>query len=270
MSTFARLRRAVAELLVVHRGVALAAALHLVEVVDDELRERHLEVEDDPGRVQVLHGHERPAPVRGQLHERADVLARRHDAELDPRLLDGLDVGGVRQQGRVVDDDHAAAMHQVDVVLDGRRGGDEVEVELALEALLDDLHVEEAEEAAAEPEPERHGALRLVGEARVVEVELLERFAHQRVVLATHRVDAGEDEALGLLVARQRFGGGMGDGRDGVADLRLADVLEAGRDVADLARHEPVDRHELRAEDAQLQRLGFGAAGHQADGLAAT
>ena len=93
-------------------------------------------------------------------------------------------------------------MHQVHVVLDGRRRGDEVEVELALEALLDDLHVEQAEEPAAEPEAERHGALRLVREARVVEVELLERLAHQRIVLAAHRVDAGEDEALGLLVAR--------------------------------------------------------------------
>ena len=46
--------------------------------------------------------------------------------------------------------------------------------ELALEALLDDLHVEQAEEAAAEPEPERDRALRLERERRVVEVELLD------------------------------------------------------------------------------------------------
>ena len=97
-----------------------------------------------------------------------------------------------------------AAEGQDDVVLDRRRRRDEVEVELALEALLDDLHVEQAEEAAAEPEAERDRALRLVGEARVVEVELLERLAEERVVLAADRVDAGEDEALGLLVARQR------------------------------------------------------------------
>ena len=86
---------------------------------------------------------------------------------------------------------------------DGRRR-DEVEVELALEPLLDDLHVEQAEEAAAEPEPERDRALRLVGEARVVEVELLERVAQQRVVLAADRVEAGEDERLRRLVAGQR------------------------------------------------------------------
>ena len=35
------------------------------------------------------------------------------------------------------------------------RGDEQVEVELALEALAHDLHVQEAEEAAAEPEAER-------------------------------------------------------------------------------------------------------------------
>ena len=96
------------------------------------------------------------------------------------------------------------------MVLDRRRRRDEVEGELALEPLLDDLHVEQAEEAAAEPEAEGDGALRLVGERRVVEVELLERLAQERVVLAADRVDAGEDEALGLLVAGQRLGRRVG------------------------------------------------------------
>src|SRR5450759_567993 len=66
-------RRAVAQLLVVHRRVALAAALELVEVVDDQLRERHLEGEEDPGGVEVLHAREGAPSVRGQLHERTDV-----------------------------------------------------------------------------------------------------------------------------------------------------------------------------------------------------
>ena len=76
------------------------------------------------------------------------------------------------------------AVEQADVVLHRRRGGDEVEVELALEPLLDDLHVEQAQEAAAEAEAEGDRALGLVGDGRVVEVELLERVAQQRVVLA--------------------------------------------------------------------------------------
>ena len=154
------------------------------------------------------------------------------------------------------------------MVLDRRRRGDEVQGELALEALLDDLHVEQAQEAAAEAEPERDRALRLEGEARVVEVELVQRLAQERVVLAADRVDAGEDEALGGLVAGQRLARRAGLRRERVADLRLADVLEAGRDVADLAGDQLLDRHELRPEHAELQGLGLGAAAHEADRLA--
>ena len=86
--------------------------------------------------------------------------------DVDPRLADLLDVARSRHLRRVVDGDLAPTVGQLDVVLDRRRGRDQVEVELALEALLDDLHVEQPEEAAAEPEPERDRALRLVREAR--------------------------------------------------------------------------------------------------------
>ena len=41
---------------------------------------------------------------------------------------------------------------QAHAVLDRRRGRDQVEVELALEPLLDDLHVQQAQEAAAKPQ----------------------------------------------------------------------------------------------------------------------
>jgi hypothetical protein len=148
---------------------------------------------------------------------------------------------------------------QHDVVLDRRRRRDEVDPELALEPLLDDLHVEQAEEPAAEAEPERDGTLGLVCERGVVEMELLERLAQLRVVLAADRVDPGEHEALCLLVARQRLARGAGHGRDRVANLGLADVLQSRGDVADLARDELLDRHELGPEHADLERFRFGA-----------
>ena len=83
-------------------------------------------------------------------------------------------------------------------VLDARRRREQVEVVLALEALLDDLHVEQAEEAAAEAEAERGRRLGLVDEAGVVEVELVERVAQLGVLVAAQRVDAGEDHRLRL------------------------------------------------------------------------
>ena len=52
----------------------------------------------------------------------------------------------------------------LDPVGDVRRGDEQVEVELALEPLAHDLHVQQAEEAAAEAEAERLRRLRLVEE----------------------------------------------------------------------------------------------------------
>ena len=112
-----------------------------------------------------------------------------------------------RQPGRVVDMHLAAAVGQRDEVLDRRRRCDEIQVELALQPLLDDLHVQQAQEAAAEAEAERHRALGLEADRGVVEMKLLECVAQQRVVGPIDGVDAGKDERLGRLVARQRLRG---------------------------------------------------------------
>ena len=208
-----------------------------------------------------------PAPVRRELHQRPDVAAL---GVTTLSLTHGSSIAsmsdGFGSSAGLSIDDLAAAVQQLDVVLDRRRRGDQVEVELALEALLDDLHVEQAEEAAAEPEPEGDRALRLVGEARVVEVELLERLAQERVVLAADRVDArrtrGSSPAGSRAAARVA-------GRATVVTVSPTwasrTLLRPGRDVADLAGHELLDRHELRPEDAELERLGLGARCHQPD-----
>ena len=79
---------------------------------------------------------------------------------------------------------------------DRRRGGDQVEVELARQPLLDDLQMQEAEEAAAEAEAERGGGLHLVGEGGVVEAELADRGAQVLEVGGVDRKDAAEDHRL--------------------------------------------------------------------------
>ena len=64
-------------------------------------------------------------------------------------------------------------------------------------------------------------------------------------------------------------GNGSSAGRAGlgdrVADLRVADLLDVGDQEADLADAELVDRHRLRREDADLQRLVVLPFGHQPD-----
>ena len=79
------------------------------------------------------------------------------------------------------------------LVDDRGRGGDEVEVVLALEPVADDLEVQEAEEAAAEAEAEGGGGLHLGGEGGVVELQLLDGVAQVLEVGGVDREEAAED-----------------------------------------------------------------------------
>ena len=127
-----------------------------------------------------------------------------------------------RHQRRVLHQ-HLVAVGLEDVVLHARDRGDEVEVELALEPLAHDLHVQQAEEAAAEAEAERGGGLGEVVQGGVVELELLERVAEILVLLRVGGVDAGEDERLDRLVAGERHRGVAVGVKHGVAGARLLD-----------------------------------------------
>jgi hypothetical protein len=99
---------------------------------------------------EILEFPERAAAVVVRLHHCSDVLLRDDDRRGHVRLLDLLDIP--RELGRVVHFEPAAVL-LLHAVGDIGRGHEQVEVELALEPLADDLHVEHTEEAAAKPKP---------------------------------------------------------------------------------------------------------------------
>ena len=258
----------VAHQLVVERRVAARAGLQRVKEIVNDLVERQLVVDVDAVGVEILHVLEHAAALLTKLHDVADKLARRIDVRVRDRLLGELDQRRVRVIRRVVDRKHGAVGFR-DVVDDAWRGRDEVEVVLALEALLDDLHVQKAEEAAAEAEAERHGGFRLKGQRGVVELQLFERVAQVGVVRAVRRVNAAEHHRLHRAVARQRLFRGVVHPRDRIADARLAHVLDRRRDVADLARRKAVRRLERgRAQVAALDDRKLAADRHHADRVA--
>ena len=132
-----------------------------------------------------------------------------------------------RHVGRVVHLD-PVAVPRLDAVGDVRRRHDQVEVELPLEPLAHDLHVQQAEEAAAEAEAERLRGLRLVEERGVVQLQALERVAQLRVLVGVGREEPGEDHRLDFLVARAAARPRDALlGRERVADAELRDVLQA-------------------------------------------
>ena len=185
------------------------------------------------------------------------------DRRADVGLADRLD----RRRGRASRWASARARSlpsvSVDLVLDVGRGGEQLQVVLALEPLAHDVHVEQAEEAAAEAEAERLAGLGLPRQRGVVERQLLERVAQVGELVGVDREEAAEDHRLDLAVARQRLRGRARLGRERVAHAQQRDVLDAGDQVADLAGVERVDRRHVRAEEADLVGVGLGAGLHR-------
>jgi hypothetical protein len=172
-------------------------------------------------------------------------------------LLDPVDHRRGRHQRRVLDQ-HLLAVRLEHVVLHAGDGGDQVQVELALEALLHDLHVQQPEEAAAEAEAQRRGRLRLVLQRGVVELQLLEGVAQVLVLLRVGGVHAGEHEGAHGLVAGQWLAGPILGVEDGVAGARLLDGAHVGHHEAHLARLQLVGDHPAQLVVAHLLHLVHG------------
>src|SRR5207253_4422900 len=109
---------------------------------------------------------EASAPLVVQLHHRADELLGHDDRSLYVGLFDDLELA---RHLRGVVNLNPVARARLHAVRDGRRSDEQVEVELALETLANDLHVQQSEEAAAKAKAERVGRLGLVEESRVVQ-----------------------------------------------------------------------------------------------------
>ena len=164
---------------------------------------------------------------------------------------------------------HSVPFFSLHAIRDVRRGDEQVEVELALEPLAHDLHVQQAEEAAAEAEAERLRRLRLVEERRVVQLQLLERVAQLGVRVRVGREEPGEHHRLHVLVPGQRLARATRHRCQRVADAQAREILQPGDHVADLARGERLDRHHRRREEAELLRVEARSGRHRLQRLAA-
>ena len=161
-----------------------------------------------------------------------------------------------------VGDDHLVAGLHDDAVDHVGRGRDQRQAELPLQPFPHDLHVQQAEEPAPEAEAKCGAGLRLVDQCCVVDLQLVQGVAQFRVVVPVQRVQAGKHHRPWVRVPGERlFRGPCGAG-DRVADAGLADVLDAGDEVADLARAQAVRRDRLRRDDADLQCVVGGPGGH--------
>ncbi|KAG1647341.1 hypothetical protein GQR58_030669 [Nymphon striatum] len=210
---------------VVEAGVALGAALHLVEEVDDDLGQGQPVDQFDSFGRQVFHAVHDAATALAQLHERAGVGRGRDDRCLQERLLDAGDLGCGRHVAGIIDE-HLVAVHLVNAVLHRRSGSDQAEVELAFEALSHDLHMQKA--------------------------ELLHGLAQRRVVIAVDWVKPAEHHGIRFAITIENVLGRIARIGDRLARAGFADIFDASDEIADLSGVEHLDRFVVGSSHADL------------------
>jgi hypothetical protein len=173
-----------------------------------------------------------------------------------------------RRQLRGVVDVNEGAVGASDFVYDSGRARDELQLVFALEALLHDVHVQQAEKTDAESEPQGGRDFGLVMQRGVVQPQLRERVTKAFVVLGVDREDAGEDARLDLFESRQRrFGRPVLEG-DGVTDRRTIDLFNTGDNEPHVSRRQALLHDGLGCETSEAVDLMTAASGKHPDFVA--
>ena len=242
--------------------IALAITVELVieaGIAPADGFEPVVEVEHHLVQGQPVHRHRTAAHIGefdllatafgAQLQDRAEILVGHHDRGLDPGLVDGGDARHVGIVGRVVEVD-LLPVRERDVIDDRRCRRDDLQVELAFEPLLDDLHMKQPQKAAAETHAQRGGAFGLEFEAGIVQMQPAQRLAQILILRRVGGIERGKHDRDRRLEARQGGGGGPAVVGDRIADVTIRDRLDLGGDKPDLARAERAGFRARRGEHA--------------------
>ncbi len=133
-----------------------------------------------------------------------------------------------------------------------RHGGDDIHIELTVQTLLHNLHVEQAQESATEAEAQGHRTLRREGQGSIVELQLFERSTQVLVIAWVDRINTCEDHWLHLLETSDGFLTRTSDMRDGITHLHLGGILDTRDDVAYLTGTQLIARNHIHLEHTYL------------------
>ncbi len=261
-----QVRGAKAQEVVVHRAVAMCHGLELVVEIVNNFSQRQLVNQDGAGRAQVLGANKGAPAFGGHLHQIADVFHREQKADPDDGFPEFLDLAGIGNLLRIVDDERLTFARQ-DLVSDVRRGLHEVELAITFEALLNDLAMQHAQETATESKSQALADFRHISKGGVVESQFAEGFAQFLEIVVVDWIETAEDHWLRLFVTGQRRFGWMQRVGDGVANVYIGQVLDLGHEETDLPRGKRIDRRRRGAELADVGNVVLLVAAHEKDAL---
>ena len=174
---------------VIQRRVATGGGLQAVKEIEHHFRHRNFIGQRNLFTV-INHVGLHATLLNTQRDDVAQELLRQQHVAFRDRLTQLLNVIQRRQLGRAIDIDDffRRGFHFVD---NRRRGGNQIQVVFAFQTLLDDFHVQQAEEATAEAEAQRRGTFRLIEQRRIVQAQFTERITEGFIIIGAHREQTG-------------------------------------------------------------------------------
>ena len=219
------------------------------------------------GLVQILHGFKHPSAVLAQLHNAAHVVHRGEDVRFY-KGFPGLGNGaGIRVVSGVIHLQCLPCRGDNFIHHAGSRD-DQIQIKLPFQPLLDDLHVEQAQKAAAEAEAQGFTGFRLKAQGSIVEFQLFQRIPQIRILGAVRRINAAEHHGLRFPVTGQRGVRRIVVQGHGVAHCGIGDVLNGSGNVAHFPGGELLGGDGgFSAHVTQLHHGEAGAGSHHPDGV---
>ena len=156
----------------------------------------------------------------------------------------------------------------IDAITYVRDRSDYVHVKFAAEAFLNDFHMEQAEESAAETESEGNGAFRLEGQRGIIELELFKRGAEVFKVFSLNWVDSGKDHRLDFLEALNGLFTGAIDMGNSVAHFDFLAGFDSGDDISYVAGGNFLSGLHVKAENTDFVGVIFLAGADEFDEVA--
>ena len=161
---------------------------------------------------------------------------------------------------------HQSTVCLVHLIDDRRQSGYQIKIELALKPLLNDLHMQHTQKAAAEAEAQRSRRFGLKDQRCIVQLEFFKRVTQIGVFGAVLGINTAVDHRLRGTVTGQRLSGGTGSLCDGIAYRGVLDGLDGGGKITDLTCAQFLTGfYAQRTKIAALKHVVAGAGCHHLD-----
>ena len=164
---FHQVRSAITCQLVVQRSIATGNRLQSVKVIINNLTQRQCIVNHNPGFIQISHVLIFTAFFLAQLHNRTNIIFRYNNGSIYIRLFYMVDNRRVWEIRRIIYHFHVTVSTEY-FVNNVRRRSNQAQIIFALQSFLNNVHMQQSQEAAAEAKAQRNGCFRLKYQRSIV------------------------------------------------------------------------------------------------------